>query len=166
MATQVSVPYHRWSARCVRVMSLAEDILAAAGMAQASAPADLERLETETRILTAESQQVENGLDRSELKKISRDALQAAERLREVIERTPLPDNHPLRNASEGFADHAELLALTDSGGSGRSHRPGATRRVDSLGAPARGNPVSFPVVFSTAAARDYRTLIARSGKG
>ena len=113
MATQVSVLYHRWSARCFQVMSLAEEILATSGMAQSSSPSELDRLETETRSLINESRQIGTSFDRSELQKIARDALEAAERLREVIERTPLPQNHSLRGAWEDFADHAEVFALS-----------------------------------------------------
>jgi hypothetical protein len=112
MATFVSVLYHRWSSRCFQVMALAEDILATIGLAHPAPPDLLDRLEAETRELIAESEQIGDSFDRGELGRIARDALEAAERLRSVIERTPLALNHPLRALYDEFADVAEVFAL------------------------------------------------------
>ena len=112
MATFVSVLYHRWSSRCFQMMALSEEILATIGLAH-PAPSDLlDRLEAETRELIAESEQIGDSFDRGELGRIARDALEAAERLRTVIERTRIAPNHPLRALYDEFADVAEVFAL------------------------------------------------------
>jgi hypothetical protein len=94
-------------------MSLTEEILAVVGMAKPPTPQELARLEDETRNLIAESQQIGDTFDGGELKRVARDALEAAERLRSVIERTPLAANHPLRALYDDFADCAEVFALS-----------------------------------------------------
>jgi len=94
-------------------MALAEEILAVVGMANPAPLRNLERLEGETRGLIAESQQIGDAFDGGELKRVARDALEAAERLRVVVERTPLPADHPLRALYDEFADLAEVFALS-----------------------------------------------------
>jgi hypothetical protein len=113
MATYVSVPYHRWSSRCFQVMALAEEILAVVGMDRSPSSHELERLEGEARDLVAESRQIGDTFDAGELKRIARNALEAAERLRTVIEMAQLAPNHPLTALYEELADRAEVFALS-----------------------------------------------------
>jgi len=93
-------------------MALAEETLATIGMARPAPPGGLDRVGAETRELIAESEQIGDSFDRGELGKIAREALDAAERLRSVIERTPLAPDHPLRSLYDEFADIAETFAL------------------------------------------------------
>ena len=83
------------------------------GMASPAPLQDLERLEGETRGLIAESQLIGDTFDAGELKRVARDALEAAERLRVVVERTPLAAERPLRKLYDEFADLAEVFALS-----------------------------------------------------
>jgi hypothetical protein len=112
MATYVSVLYHRWNSRCFQVMALTEEVLATIGMARAASPGDLARLQVEMRELIAESEQIGDSFDRDELKRIACQALDASQRLRVMIERTPLAPTHPLRAVYDEFDDVAESLAL------------------------------------------------------
>jgi hypothetical protein len=137
MATFVSVLYHRWSSKCFQVMASAEGILATIGMAMAAPVADLERLQAEIRELIAESGRIDDRIDAGELRRIARDALGAAERVREVIERTPLAPNHPLRQLYDQLSDCAELLGL--------SVDPALARDVERAQAEARrGESISW----------------------
>jgi hypothetical protein len=113
MAANTSVLYHRWSSNCFQVMAIAEDILATLGMANPAPPAGLDRLVAGIETLIVESQRIGDALADDDLRRVAHDALEAAERIRTVLERTPLPHDHPLREAYEEFADQAEVFALS-----------------------------------------------------
>ena len=94
-------------------MSIAEDILATLRMAAPARADQTLRLEAETRLLIAECELIDESVDPCELKLIAREALDASERLRFVVEGTPLRAGHPLRALYDEFSDIAEVFALS-----------------------------------------------------